>query len=95
MCTRYKELAKYPEPKVVIASNVSLESGYARDLFLEWGTSPENAVILTDRGPPYSLARELYYEWVNKSEEDNANSPVKPAIALDLIKSLEVFYGWF
>ncbi|RGB38277.1 beta-lactamase-like protein [Rhizophagus diaphanus] len=90
LCTRYKELAKYPEPKVVIASNVSLESGYARDLFLEWGTSPENAVILTDRGPPYSLARELYYEWVNKSEEDNTNSPVKPAIALDLIKSLEI-----
>ncbi|GBC00830.1 hypothetical protein RclHR1_03990007 [Rhizophagus clarus] len=90
LCTRYKELAKYPEPKVVIASNVSLDSGYARDLFLEWGTSPENAVILTDRGPPYSLARKLYCEWVDRSEEDNTNSPVKPPITLDLIMSLEI-----
>ncbi|CAI2180410.1 19114_t:CDS:2 [Funneliformis geosporum] len=84
LCTRYKELSKYPGPKVVIASNVSLETGYARDLFLEWGTSPDNAVILTDRGPPYSLARKLYYEWEKRSDEDTNNSgPIRKKVPLE------------
>ncbi|CAG8594526.1 4063_t:CDS:2, partial [Diversispora eburnea] len=63
LCHRHKDLAKYPGPKVVLASNVSLETGFARELLLEWGTSESNALILTDRGPPNSLARKLYYEW--------------------------------
>ncbi|CAJ0761899.1 9028_t:CDS:2, partial [Entrophospora sp. SA101] len=29
LCHRYKDLAKYPGPKVVLASNVSLETGFS------------------------------------------------------------------
>ncbi|CAG8500288.1 3142_t:CDS:2 [Acaulospora colombiana] len=86
LCHRYKDLSKYPGPKVVLASNLSLETGYARDLLLEWGTSESNALILTDRGPPNSLARRLYYEWDNLSV--SSNNPIKPVVGLNITMNL-------
>lgn len=73
---------------MVLASNVSLETGYARELLLEWGASESNTLILTDRGPPNSLARKLYYEWDRTCQPDN--DPVKPAVKLDLTMNLLV-----
>jgi len=46
-------------PKVVLASFGSLEAGPARRLFTEWATDPRNLIVLTDRGLPGSLAREV------------------------------------
>ncbi|CAG8535872.1 10008_t:CDS:10 [Ambispora gerdemannii] len=77
LCHRYKDLAKYPGLKVVLASNVSLETGYARELFLEWGTDKRNVLILTDRGPPNSLARYLYTNW----EESTSSQPAVDTLA--------------
>ncbi|KAL7753275.1 hypothetical protein RI367_001050 [Sorochytrium milnesiophthora] len=61
--TKESELDKLPSPKVVIASMTSLEFGFARGLFLDWCTSPKNAIILTQRGENSttgtSLARTL------------------------------------
>ncbi|KAG9288727.1 hypothetical protein G9A89_004346 [Geosiphon pyriformis] len=97
LCHRYKDLAKYPGPKVVLASNLSLETGYARDLLLEWCTIKKNIIILTDRGPPNSLAKHLYTKWEEISSEvvaslndvDPPSQPqqsviVKPAINLNM-----------
>ncbi|CAG8545924.1 6099_t:CDS:10, partial [Ambispora leptoticha] len=77
LCHRYKDLTKYPGLKVVLASNVSLETGYARELFLEWGTDKRNVLILTDRGPPNSLARYLYMNW----EELASSQPAVDTLA--------------
>ena len=38
-------------------------------MLLEWGTSKLNNVILVDRGPPNSLARRLYNEWIRMTTE--------------------------
>ncbi|RUS30806.1 hypothetical protein BC938DRAFT_478934 [Jimgerdemannia flammicorona] len=118
LCHRREDLDRYPGPKVVVASNLSLETGYARQLFLEWMGEPaveklgdskfegdemsdvrekekesakNNALILTDRGPPGTLARELYEKWEKqttvKTEADDAaqqqqQQPVKPSVEL-------------
>ena len=36
-----------------------LESGFARQLFSQWGTDPRNYVILTSRAAKGTLARQL------------------------------------
>ena len=43
----------------MLASFGSLEAGPARRLFTEWATDPRNLIVLTDRGLPGSLAREV------------------------------------
>ncbi|CAG8467764.1 8313_t:CDS:10 [Paraglomus occultum] len=48
LCHRLKDLNQYPGPKVVLASNLSLETGYAKDLLLEWGTSKLNNIDIDD-----------------------------------------------
>ncbi|CAJ0824574.1 18060_t:CDS:10 [Entrophospora sp. SA101] len=88
LCHRYKDLAKYPGPKVVLASNVSLETGFSREFLFEISKSDINALILTDRGPPNSLARKLYHEWDRKSQ--TSQGVVKPAAALDLTINLMI-----
>ncbi|CAJ0632809.1 909_t:CDS:2 [Entrophospora sp. SA101] len=82
------DLAKYPGPKVVLASNVSLETGFSREFLFEISKSDINALILTDRGPPNSLARKLYHEWDRKSQ--TSQGVVKPAAALDLTINLMI-----
>ncbi|KAI8987524.1 beta-lactamase-like protein [Mycotypha africana] len=80
LCHKLEDLEQYPGPKVVIASNCSLETGFARDLFIRWMTLPtdtqqpsseyneHNTLILTDRSTPNALARKLFREWNEKSD---------------------------
>lgn len=42
-----------------MASQPDLESGFARDLFIQWVESDKNSIILTTRTCPGTLAREL------------------------------------
>ncbi|ESO00058.1 hypothetical protein HELRODRAFT_113444 [Helobdella robusta] len=60
ICHTLQELAKIPEPKVVLASPCDLEYGFTRDLFVQWCGNPNNCIILTNRSTPGSLARTLY-----------------------------------
>ena len=60
LCHSVEELQNLrPGPKVVLASFGSLEAGPARRLFVEWAQDPKNLVVLTDRGAPGSLSREV------------------------------------
>jgi len=59
LCHNLKELEKIPEPKVVLASCPDLESGFSRDLFIQWAGNPKNSVIFTFKTAPTSLARRL------------------------------------
>ena len=101
LCHRIEDLDNYPGPKVVIASNYSLETGFARELFVRWMTldmDQKNTLILTDRSGPHSLARQLYNDW---EEETNATAiaqqqnrtklPVKPAIDYEKTMDLTVY----
>ncbi|KAF9906283.1 cleavage and polyadenylation specificity factor subunit 2 [Linnemannia zychae] len=65
LCQRLSDLDKYPGPKVVLASNLSMETGFAREVFLKmnWSDNPQNTLILTERALPGELARYLYDEW--------------------------------
>lgn len=59
LCHSMSELAKIPSPKVVLASSPDLESGFSRDLFVQWAQHATNSVILTSRTAPGTLARDL------------------------------------
>ncbi|KAG0256248.1 cleavage and polyadenylation specificity factor subunit 2 [Actinomortierella ambigua] len=65
LCQRLSDLDKYPGPKVVLASNLSMETGFAREVFLklDWAKQPRNTLILTERALPGELARFLYDRW--------------------------------
>nr|XP_054758654.1 cleavage and polyadenylation specificity factor subunit 2-like [Lytechinus pictus] len=59
LCHNLKELAKVPDPKVVLASVPDLECGYSRELFTQWSSNAKNSVILTNRTSHGTLARRL------------------------------------
>ncbi|KNE68252.1 hypothetical protein AMAG_12926 [Allomyces macrogynus ATCC 38327] len=56
----WDELKKHPDPKLVLATDDALTSGFARDLFLDMAASPRNLVVLPSAGTPGSLVRALY-----------------------------------
>ena len=59
LCHTMSELAKVPSPKVVLASSADMESGFSRELFVQWAQNPTNSIILTSRSSPGTLARDL------------------------------------
>ncbi|CAO3630036.1 unnamed protein product [Cunninghamella blakesleeana] len=94
---KLEDLEQYPGPKVVIASNYSLDTGFARDLFIKWMTIPmngddnddnddpiivKNTLLLTERSQPGSLARQMFDQW-----ESEANKLIKDDPSLSTGKS--------
>ncbi|KAJ8925407.1 hypothetical protein NQ315_009239 [Exocentrus adspersus] len=59
LCHSLSELNKVSSPKVVLASSPDMESGFSRELFLQWCSNPNNSVIITTRTSPGTLARDL------------------------------------
>jgi cleavage and polyadenylation specificity factor subunit 2 len=60
LCHSLDELKNLrPGPKVVLASFGSLDAGPARALFTEWAEDPKNLIVLTNRGAPGSLSRDV------------------------------------
>ncbi|XP_026490952.1 probable cleavage and polyadenylation specificity factor subunit 2 [Vanessa tameamea] len=59
LCHSVAEVTRTPGPKVVLASFPDLETGFARDLFLQWAPHSQNSIVLTARTSPGTLAREL------------------------------------
>ncbi|CAJ0748389.1 1217_t:CDS:2, partial [Entrophospora sp. SA101] len=80
-----KNFAKHTRPKVVLASNVSLETGFSCEFLFEISKSHINTLILTDHGPPNSLARTLYYEWDCNSQLSQINKKV-PLEGVELLE---------
>ncbi|KAI9033149.1 beta-lactamase-like protein [Hyaloraphidium curvatum] len=72
LLSNHVELQKIQQSKVVTASLPSLDFGFSQDLFLKWCQDPDKIVLLTSKGPPGSLCRQLYDEWMTKvdSAED-------------------------
>ncbi|XP_076039081.1 cleavage and polyadenylation specificity factor subunit 2 [Oratosquilla oratoria] len=59
LCHSLTDLSRLQSPKVVLVSFPDLESGFARELFIQWATNPKNTIILTSRTGPDTLARSL------------------------------------
>ncbi|XP_055042237.1 cleavage and polyadenylation specificity factor subunit 2 [Misgurnus anguillicaudatus] len=59
LCHGLSDLSRVPSPKVVLCSQPDLESGFSRELFIQWCQDPKNSVILTYRTTPGTLARYL------------------------------------
>lgn len=100
LCHKIEDLENFPEPKVVMASHHSLETGFARELFLRWMTKQEtkNTLILTDRSAPGTLARRLYEDWDHQANDESTivyqqktKIPVKPAIDYETQLDLTVY----
>lgn len=61
VATSVEELHAVPGPKVVLATQLSLESGPARQLLVEWAAQPRNTVIFTERAAAGTLAATLQH----------------------------------
>ncbi|KAM4529309.1 cleavage and polyadenylation specificity factor subunit 2 [Fundulus diaphanus] len=59
LCHSLADLARVPNPKVVLCSQPDLESGFSRELFTQWCQNAKNSIILTYRTTPGTLARYL------------------------------------
>ncbi|XP_075145543.1 cleavage and polyadenylation specificity factor subunit 2 [Haematobia irritans] len=59
LCHSLAELALLPGPKVVLASEQDMESGFARELFVQWAGNPNNSIIFTSRTSQGTLAMDL------------------------------------
>lgn len=59
LCHTLAELQKVPSPKVVLCSTTDMESGYSRELFVQWASNPNNSIIITSRSSQGTLARDL------------------------------------
>lgn len=59
LCHSLADLARVPSPKVVLCSQPDLESGFSRELFIQWCQDARNSIILTYRTTPGTLARYL------------------------------------
>ncbi|KAA8499184.1 Cleavage and polyadenylation specificity factor subunit 2 [Porphyridium purpureum] len=60
ICHSLSEVDALPGPKVVLASFTSLETGFARDLFVEWCSNPKALVLFADRLEPNTLAHDVW-----------------------------------
>ncbi|PAV88691.1 hypothetical protein WR25_20133 isoform C [Diploscapter pachys] len=61
LCHSQQELAKVRSPKIVLCSNLDMESGFSRELFLEWCSDRKNTVIITGRSEDRTLGSKLIH----------------------------------
>lgn len=66
LCHSISEVSKVPSPKVVLASMPDMESGFSRELFIQWGANPKNSVIFTSRCAPGTLGHDLITNGTNR-----------------------------
>ncbi|XP_033637127.1 cleavage and polyadenylation specificity factor subunit 2-like [Asterias rubens] len=86
LCHSLKELAKVPEPKVVLASVPDLECGYSRSLFVDWCDNPKNSVVLTCRSSEGTLAR----SFIDNIQQKEVTLKLSKRVKLDP-EELEVY----
>ena len=79
VCHNMEELARISGPKVVLASMPDMESGYSRELFVQWCGNPNNSVIITSRTSPGTLSRTL----VDNPNQKSVTLKMKTKVQLD------------
>eukprot|EP00177_Eucheuma_denticulatum_P006749 GFKZ01012268.1.p1 GENE.GFKZ01012268.1~~GFKZ01012268.1.p1 ORF type:complete len:828 (-),score=134.98 GFKZ01012268.1:100-2583(-) len=71
LCQSIKALDAMSSPMVVLASSLSMEMGFARQLFAKWAPDSRNAVMLVDCPEPSTLYAGLYDYWVRVSSHNS------------------------
>jgi len=66
----------------------SLETGYARDLFITWAKDPNNIVIFPTKCQPNTLSKQLYDLWMDVVKD--MPDDIKPAANINVDMELEV-----
>lgn len=79
LCHNLAELARVPEPKVVLASTPDLQCGYSRDLFVAWCGNSKNSIVLTAKTSPRTLARWL----IDNPEARTVTLEIRRRVRLD------------
>jgi len=69
VCHSMKELDALPQPQILLASGVSLESGFAKELFVEFVEMEDKMVLWADRVDDMSLAKQVIELSRNESDE--------------------------
>lgn len=83
LCHTLAELQKVPSPKVVLCSTTDMESGFSRELFLQWASNPNNSIIITSR---YGLLKYFGVTFkINQFFSSNSSSP--GTLARDLLEN--------
>lgn len=73
LCQSIKALDSMSSPMVVLASSLSMEMGFARQLFAKWAPDPRNAIMLVDRPEPGTLYATLYDYWVRVATDESSD----------------------
>jgi cleavage and polyadenylation specificity factor subunit 2 len=71
-----RKIVSLTGPKVIIATDISLEWGFARYIFEEFCSDEKNLVLLTEStadGNPESLASRLWDMWASKASDGPVN----------------------
>ena len=84
LCHSLADLARVPSPKVVLCSQPDLESGFSRELFIQWCQDAKNSIILTYRTTPGTLARYL----IDNPGEKMLDLEVRPVVMMLIYSSL-------
>ena len=81
-----------PSQMVILASFSSLETGHSRDWLYRWAAEKDNLVLLTQRGPPGSLSRLLYEQWVHAvdAHQNTVKLPLSEPISLEFDTTFQV-----
>ena len=58
------------DPKLILAVPATLSHGPSRALFAQFAEIPDNVVLLTGRGEPGTLGRQLFDKWNNSQREE-------------------------
>ncbi|KAJ1931080.1 hypothetical protein FBU59_006835, partial [Linderina macrospora] len=84
--------SKYrPRGAVVLATLEGMSLGFSQELFVRWAEDAQNAVVLPQRGPPGSLARDLFTRWWGHVQTGQAASdPIKLADPITLARSTKI-----
>lgn len=78
LCHKLQDLSRIPDPKVVLASQPDLESGFSRNLLFQWASNPLNSIILTQRCSDCTLAAKLI-EWSGNIARSQ-RKPLEPLV---------------
>ncbi|GMR31083.1 hypothetical protein PMAYCL1PPCAC_01278 [Pristionchus mayeri] len=59
LCHSHAEVSRIRSPKVVLCSDLSMECGFSRELFLEWCSNTKNTIMITGRSGERTLGSKL------------------------------------
>ena len=80
------------DPKLILAVPSTLSHGPSRVIFAEFAQIPDNVVLLTGRGEPGTLGRQLFDRW-NDSQREEAKwdrGKIGSNVMMDGVLRLEV-----